>query len=42
MGYFIGGVFAAIWVISTLVYRWRGYERLPVATGPPGGLGGEG
>jgi len=42
MGYFIVGVFAASWVLSTLVYRWRGYERLPVATAPPDRLGGEG
>ncbi|HEX7950425.1 MAG TPA: HoxN/HupN/NixA family nickel/cobalt transporter [Candidatus Limnocylindrales bacterium] len=42
MGFLIVGVFAASWILSTIVYRWRGYERLPVTTGPPGGLGGEG
>lgn len=31
LGYIIIGVFAASWVISMAVYRWKGYDRLDAA-----------
>ncbi len=32
-------VFVASWGISTLIYRWRGYDRLPTKRRPAGGSG---
>ena len=29
-GFAIVGIFAAAWAGSMLIYRWRGYDRLPV------------
>lgn len=40
MGFLIIGVFVASWVVSSLVYRWRGFERLSVTTDRTGELGG--
>ncbi len=30
LGYIIVGVFAATWVLSVLIYRWRGYDQIEV------------
>ena len=32
LGYLIVGVFAASWVVSAIVYRLRGYDRIEVTT----------
>jgi len=29
LGYAVAGIFAASWLSSSLIYRWRGYDRLP-------------
>ena len=29
LGYTVVGIFAASWVTSALIYRWKGYDRLP-------------
>ena len=42
MGFLIIGLFVASWVVSSLVYRWRGFERISVTADRPGGLGGDG
>ncbi len=34
-------VFAASWILSTIVYRWKGYDNLLGATHPAAGAGGE-
>ena len=34
LGFIIIGVFVASWLLSMLIYRWRGYDRLEVATRP--------
>jgi nickel/cobalt transporter (NiCoT) family protein len=34
IGFAIIGVFAASWLISTLIYRWKGYDDLPVSRRP--------
>jgi nickel/cobalt transporter (NiCoT) family protein len=28
LGYAVGGIFAASWLSSSLIYRWKGYDRL--------------
>ena len=33
IGYLIIGLFAATWIISFAVYRWRGYDRLDLEAG---------
>jgi high-affinity nickel-transport protein len=35
IGFAIIGIFVVSWTISTLVYRWKGYENLPVRSEPP-------
>ena len=42
LGLAIVGVFLASWVVSTLVYRWKGYDRLVVARAEEGPRQGEG
>jgi high-affinity nickel-transport protein len=29
LGYAVAGIFAASWIASLLIYRWKGYDRLP-------------
>jgi high-affinity nickel-transport protein len=29
LGYAVAGIFIASWIASSLVYRWKGYDRLP-------------
>jgi hypothetical protein len=29
LGYAVVGIFAASWIASSVVYRWKGYDRLP-------------
>lgn len=29
LGYAVAGIFAGSWIASSLVYRWKGYDRLP-------------
>ncbi len=29
LGYAVAGIFAASWLSSSLIYRWKGYDRLP-------------
>ncbi|MBI3747196.1 MAG: HoxN/HupN/NixA family nickel/cobalt transporter [Chloroflexi bacterium] len=33
IGFVIIAIFALSWAISTLVYRWKGYDHLPIASG---------
>ena len=33
-GFVVIGIFAAAWVVSVLVYRWKGYDRLAVPVTP--------
>jgi high-affinity nickel-transport protein len=39
IGVAIIAVFFGSWLISTLIYRWKGYDNLPVATAQPDGSG---
>jgi high-affinity nickel-transport protein len=29
LGYAVAGIFAASWIASALIYRWKGYDRAP-------------
>ncbi len=40
LGFAIIGVFLAAWLISALVYRWRGYDRVEIRLAPERGAGG--
>ena len=34
IGFGIVGIFVASWTVSTLIYRWKRYDSLPITTVP--------
>jgi high-affinity nickel-transport protein len=36
LGFFIVGLFAACWLLSWIIYRWKGFDRIEVAPATQG------